>query len=90
MYLTITTTHTPATDLGYLLHKRPGKLHSVSLSFGQAHVFESESPKANSPEIAAEHSGASTSNAPTTHDPAPPSKYRSYWATIPDPTKKPS
>jgi 3' terminal RNA ribose 2'-O-methyltransferase Hen1 len=42
MYLTITTTHTPATDLGYLLHKRPGKLHSVSLSFGQAHVFYSE------------------------------------------------
>jgi 3' terminal RNA ribose 2'-O-methyltransferase Hen1 len=39
MYLTITTTHTPATDLGYLLHKRPGKLHSVSLSFGKALVF---------------------------------------------------
>jgi hypothetical protein len=28
MYLTITTTHTPATDLGYLLHKRPGKLRT--------------------------------------------------------------
>ena len=42
MYLTITTTHVPATDLGYLLHKRPGKLHSVSLSFGQAHVFYPE------------------------------------------------
>jgi 3' terminal RNA ribose 2'-O-methyltransferase Hen1 len=42
MYLTITTTHTPATDLGYLFHKRPGKLHSVSLSFGQAHVFYPE------------------------------------------------
>jgi hypothetical protein len=42
MYLTITTTHAPATDLGYLLHKRPGKLHSVSLSFGQAHVFYPE------------------------------------------------
>ena len=42
MYLTITTTHTPATDLGYLLHKRPGKLHSVSLSFGKAHVFYPE------------------------------------------------
>ncbi len=42
MYLTITTTHEPATDLGYLLHKRPGKLHSVSLSFGQAHVFYPE------------------------------------------------
>jgi 3' terminal RNA ribose 2'-O-methyltransferase Hen1 len=42
MYLTIATTHVPATDLGYLLHKRPGKLHSISLSFGQAHVFYPE------------------------------------------------
>jgi 3' terminal RNA ribose 2'-O-methyltransferase Hen1 len=42
MYLTITTTHRPATDLGYLLHKRPGKLHSVALSFGTAHVFYPE------------------------------------------------
>jgi 3' terminal RNA ribose 2'-O-methyltransferase Hen1 len=42
MYLTIATTHVPATDLGYLLHKRPGKLHSLALSFGQAHVFYPE------------------------------------------------
>jgi 3' terminal RNA ribose 2'-O-methyltransferase Hen1 len=42
MYLTITTTHEPATDLGYLLHKRPGKLHTVALSFGKAHVFYPE------------------------------------------------
>jgi len=42
MYLTITTTHTPATDLGYLLHKRPGKLHTVALSFGKAHIFYPE------------------------------------------------
>jgi 3' terminal RNA ribose 2'-O-methyltransferase Hen1 len=42
MYLTITTTHNPATDLGYLLHKRPGKLHSVALSFGKALVFYPE------------------------------------------------
>jgi 3' terminal RNA ribose 2'-O-methyltransferase Hen1 len=42
MYLTITTTHSPATDLDYLLHKRPGKLHSVSLSFGRALVFYPE------------------------------------------------
>jgi len=42
MYLAITTTHSPATDLGYLLHKRPGKLHSVALSFGNAHVFYPE------------------------------------------------
>ena len=42
MYLTISTTHTPATDLGYLLHKRPGKLHTIALSFGKAHVFYPE------------------------------------------------
>ena len=42
MYLTISTTHVPATDLGYLLHKRPGKLHSIPLSFGTAHVFYPE------------------------------------------------
>jgi 3' terminal RNA ribose 2'-O-methyltransferase Hen1 len=42
MYLTISTTHTPATDLGCLLHKRPGKLHSVSLSFRNVHVFYPE------------------------------------------------
>lgn len=39
MLLTITTTHEPATDLGYLLHKNPARLHSFELSFGQAHVF---------------------------------------------------
>jgi 3' terminal RNA ribose 2'-O-methyltransferase Hen1 len=42
MYLTITTTHKPATDLGYLLHKRPGKLHEVQLTFGRALVFYPE------------------------------------------------
>jgi Hen1-like subunit of RNA repair complex len=34
MLLTLTTTHNPATDLGYLLHKNPAKLHSFELSFG--------------------------------------------------------
>jgi len=42
MYLTISTTHQPATDLGYLLHKRPGRLHTVSLAFGDAHIFYPE------------------------------------------------
>jgi 3' terminal RNA ribose 2'-O-methyltransferase Hen1 len=40
--LTITTTRQPATDLGYLLHKNPARLHSFPLSFGQAHVFYPE------------------------------------------------
>lgn len=42
MLLTITTTHRPATDLGYLLHKNPAKLHSFELSFGRAHLFYPE------------------------------------------------
>ena len=42
MLLTITTTHTPATDLGYLLYKNPARLQSFPLSFGQAHVFYPE------------------------------------------------
>ncbi|HEY8599473.1 MAG TPA: 3' terminal RNA ribose 2'-O-methyltransferase Hen1 [Thermomicrobiales bacterium] len=42
MFLTITTTHHPATDLGYLLHKHPAKLQSFALAFGQAHVFYPE------------------------------------------------
>ncbi len=42
MQLTITTTHQPATDLGYLLHKNPARLQSFKGSFGQAHVFYPE------------------------------------------------
>jgi len=42
MLLTITTTHTPATDLGYLLAKNPGRAHSFDLSFGRAHVVYPE------------------------------------------------
>src|SRR5713101_8177644 len=42
MLLTLTTTHNPATDLGYLLHKNPTNLHSFDLSFGKAHVFYPE------------------------------------------------
>jgi 3' terminal RNA ribose 2'-O-methyltransferase Hen1 len=39
MLLTIFTTHEPATDLGYLLHKNPARVQSFDLSFGKAHVF---------------------------------------------------
>lgn len=39
MLLTITTTHRPAPDLGYLLEKHPGRCQSFELSFGKAHVF---------------------------------------------------
>jgi 3' terminal RNA ribose 2'-O-methyltransferase Hen1 len=39
MLLTLRTTHIPATDLASLLHKDPGRVESLELSFGQAHVF---------------------------------------------------
>ena len=42
MLLKITTTHHPATDLGYLLHKHPDRFQSKELSFGTAHVFYPE------------------------------------------------
>ena len=42
MLFTLTTTHTPATDLGYLLHKNPARAQSFELSFGAAHVFYPE------------------------------------------------
>ena len=37
MLLTITTTHRPANDLGYLLHKHPDRMQTVELAFGNAH-----------------------------------------------------
>ena len=46
MLLTITTTHSPATDLGYLLHKHPDRVQTFELSFGQAHVFYPEATNA--------------------------------------------
>ena len=39
MLLTVSTTHQPATDLGYLLHKNPARLQTEELSFGKAYVF---------------------------------------------------
>ena len=42
MLLTISTTHRPATDLGYLLHKNPARAQTFELAFGSAHVFYTE------------------------------------------------
>jgi 3' terminal RNA ribose 2'-O-methyltransferase Hen1 len=39
LLLTIATSHAPATDLGYLLHKNPDRHHTADLSFGTAHVI---------------------------------------------------
>ena len=42
MLLTISTTHSPATDLGFLLHKNPASMQSRELAFGVAHVLYPE------------------------------------------------
>src|SRR5437660_3294685 len=42
MLLTITNTKSPATDLGYLLHKNPSRVQTFELSFGKVHVFYPE------------------------------------------------
>lgn len=42
MLLTLSTTHQPATDLGYLLHKNPANVNVVELAFGEAKVFYTE------------------------------------------------
>ncbi|MBB5784983.1 3' terminal RNA ribose 2'-O-methyltransferase Hen1 [Nonomuraea jabiensis] len=42
MLLTITTTARPATDLGFLLHKHPGRVQEFGQSFGTATVFYPE------------------------------------------------
>jgi 3' terminal RNA ribose 2'-O-methyltransferase Hen1 len=40
--LTLTTTHSPATDLGFLLHKNPARAQQVEVATGVAHVFYPE------------------------------------------------
>jgi 3' terminal RNA ribose 2'-O-methyltransferase Hen1 len=42
MILTLSTTHQPATDLGYLLHKHPDRHHTSEMPFGTAHVLYPE------------------------------------------------
>lgn len=42
MLLTLTTTHRPATDLGYLLMKHPENVHETDLPFGRATLFYPE------------------------------------------------
>lgn len=39
MFLSIATTHHPATDLGFLLMKHPDRAHAFELSFGKVAVF---------------------------------------------------
>src|SRR6266481_4596041 len=42
MLLTIRTTHRPANDLGFLLHKHPERFQSFDMSFGKVHVYYPE------------------------------------------------
>ena len=42
MLLTVSTTHYPATDLGFLLHKHPDRVQEFKQSFGTATVFYPE------------------------------------------------
>lgn len=39
MLLTVSTTHRPATDLGYLLHKHPERTHEYSIAHGRATIL---------------------------------------------------
>lgn len=39
MILKISTTHQPAADLGYLLHKNPTRLHEETFPFGKGYVL---------------------------------------------------
>jgi len=50
MFLSLSTTHHPASDLGFLLMKHPERLHEFELSFGRAFVFY---PKADDDECEA-------------------------------------
>ena len=46
MFLSVATTHQPASDLGFLLHKHPDRLHQVELGFGNAWLFYPEATDA--------------------------------------------
>lgn len=46
MFLSIATTHRPATDLGYLLQKHPDRVHEIELPFGKAVVFYPQADEA--------------------------------------------
>lgn len=46
MFLSIATTHAPATDFGFLLMKHPERVHEVDCGFGRAIVFFPEASEA--------------------------------------------
>ena len=46
MFLSIATTHQPATDLGFLLNKHPERMHELELTYGKVLVFYPEASEA--------------------------------------------
>ena len=50
MLLTITTTHTPATDLGYLLHKNPSRVQPAVKCRGREYLRIIYGPEYTLPE----------------------------------------
>ncbi|MGY4309220.1 3' terminal RNA ribose 2'-O-methyltransferase Hen1 [Bradyrhizobium sp. USDA 4369] len=46
MFLSIATTHQPATDLGFLLNKHPDRLHELELTYGRALIVYPEASEA--------------------------------------------
>lgn len=46
MFLSIATTHQPATDLGFLLNKHPERMHELELTYGKVFVFYPEASEA--------------------------------------------
>ncbi len=42
MFLSLATTYRPATELGFLLHKHPDRVHEAELPFGKALLFYTE------------------------------------------------
>jgi len=46
MFLSIATTRRPATDLGYLLHKHPERVHETDIGFAKVYVFYPEASNA--------------------------------------------
>jgi hypothetical protein len=45
VFLTVSTTHHPATDLGFLLHTHPDRVQQFKQSFGVATVFCPRRPR---------------------------------------------
>ncbi len=46
MFLSIATTHQPATDLGFLLNKHPDRLHELELTYGKAWIVYPQASEA--------------------------------------------